>query len=464
MSPQQETEMFSLIVTRRRGSELLCLAHGPDYELPSTEIPRWERVADQINHAVKERWNLDAYSLSTYYGDPSSESPSIAGFQVMECLRTNDPPPTGACWVPLSSLTNRAFHDPTIFRQIHDALRKIVIPFPCERPDPFGQFGWLAEVCDWIQDQASPSDLRLTGGFQQWTATSTFSLIRFETNGPALWFKAVGEPNLHEFAIVAALCEQLPSFLPPLLASRPDWNAWLMTEAKGASPDDRSDIATWKAIAKQLAQLQIASLDKKDRLLAAGCRRIDSESLLRSTGDFFASMNELMKRQTKPSPAALTSIELARLSCTLKEVLATMDADGIPGALNHLDFNPGNILVSDERCVFLDWAEAAVGHPFFTFEYLSEQFRRARPENAIQQVELVSSYESEWRQIVPAAAVAQAFSLAPLAAVFAYAASNGVWRDPARMDEPRTQAYFRSLTRRMKRGADALEERSLRCA
>jgi aminoglycoside phosphotransferase (APT) family kinase protein len=464
VSAQQETEMYRLIVTRRRGSELLCLADGPDYVLPDIEIPRWQRVADQVNRAVKERWNIEAYSLSTFYSDPSAENAPITGFQVMECIWSTDRPPAGGYWVPLTSLTDGAFRDPTSSRQIQDVLRRIVAPSACETRDPFAKFGWLADVCEWIQKQVSSSNLRLTGQFQQWTASATFSLIRFETDGSALWFKAVGEPNLHEFAIVSTLSELFPSFLPPLLASRSDWNAWLMTEAKGVSPDARSDFATWRTVSKRLAQLQMASLYKTDRLLAAGCRKITLESLLCCIDDFFAAMDELMKRQTKTSPPALSSIELAHLSGALKEVLATLDADGIPDALNHLDFNSGNILVSDDRCAFLDWAEAAVGHPFFTFEYLSEQFKRACPEDALQQVELISSYENEWRRLASATAIARSIVIAPLAAVFAYAASSGVWRDAARMAEPQTQAYFRSLTRRMRREADALQDRSLQCA
>jgi hypothetical protein len=48
----------------------------------------------------------------------------------------------------------------------------------------------------------------------------------------------------------------------------------------------------------------------------------------------------------------------------------------IPSTLIHNDFNGGNILLSDSRCVFTDWAEAGIGNPFLTFQHLCAQISR----------------------------------------------------------------------------------------
>ena len=459
---QIDRDTYGLIITRRNGSELLCFADGLHYSLPSVDIPRWQRVAEQINNAVKESWNLDAYSLSTFLRGKPAETFFPSQFQIMECIRPNGHVPHLAHWIPLSSLTDSSFRDSGILPNIHSALGQSAKHANNRCMRPFATAGWLRDLCLWIQEKIDPMNLRLTGQFRQLTASPTFNLIRFETNGPALWFKAVGEPNIHEFRIVSTLASLFPSFLPRIVASLPERNAWLMAEAEGASPG--VNFAHWNTVSARLAELQTMSVQSTAQLLAVGCRDIGSASLLWSVDDFFRTMDELMQRQTKTPPSILSSGELLALSNGLKDALSALSASGIPDALNHLDFNPGNILVSDHHCTLIDWAEAAVGHPFITFEYLLEYFTRNNPECRSRQAELTSSYAERWERFASPSAISRALSLAPMVAVFAYAVSSGIWRDPARLADPRTAGYFRGLARRLKREADALENRSFECA
>jgi hypothetical protein len=136
---------------------------------------------------------------------------------------------------------------------------------------------------------------------------------------------------------------------------------------------------------------------------------------------------------------------------------------GIPDALGHLDLNAGNIIVSENGYVFVDWAEAYVGHPFLSFEYLLEHFRHAIGADVAREAELVRSYNAPWEQVLPADVIAEALTLAPLAAVFAYAAGIDGWRNQERPIEPKAAGYFRSLARRMHREATQLVDRRPAC-
>ena len=460
---QIDRDTYSLIITRRNGSELLCFAEGLRYSLPSADIPRWQRVAEQINSEAKERWNLDAYSLSTFFCGKPVDTFSPVKFQIMECIQPNGHVPHLAHWIPLSSLTDSSFWDSGILPNIHAALGQSGTHANNQCMRPFATAGWLRDLCLWIEEKIESMNLRLSGQFRQLTASPTFNLIRFATNGPALWFKAVGEPNLHEFRIVSTLASLFPSFLPRIVASLPERNAWLTAEAEGTSPDADSNFSTWRTISVRLAELQMASLQEVPRLISAGCRDIRVASLLSSTDDFFAIMDKLMKQQVKTPPSILTSEEILDIKRRIKEILSLLAASGIPDALNHLDLNPGNIFVCGERCAFIDWAEAAVGHPFLTFQYLLEHLIRLRPEYADRREELVSAYASEWQRFAPTSGVSHSLASAPLIAVFAYAVSTGTWREPETFASPRVAGYFRSLVRRMKREVDALENRSLEC-
>ncbi len=460
---QDDQDTYRLIITRRNGSELLCLPDGPYHSLPSVDIPRWQRVAEPIRNAVKTDFNLDVYSLFTCPCEtPTSETPRTL-FQAMECVRPDGPVPPTAFWVPTSSLKIDSFRDSQDFRRICNVLRVLSNDTETCNEGPFAKPGWLRELCSWIAQQIEPLKFRLTGNFRQLNASSSFSLIRFETTDAAFWFKAVGKPNSHEFNIASVLTALFPAYLPRMVAARPEWNAWLMREAEGASPDGDANFSMWKTISARLGELQIASIHETPRLMAAGCRDVSVPSLLNCADEFFAIMADLMKQQNKMPPSVLTSTELLRLNEQIKEILSLLAASGIPDALNHLDFNPGNIFVSGDLCTFIDWSEAAIGHPFLTFQYLLEHLTRIRPDHADRREELVSAYASQWHRFAPPSAVSHSLALAPLIAVFGYAVSTGTWREPETFASPRAAGYFRSLVRRMKREADALENRSLEC-
>jgi aminoglycoside phosphotransferase (APT) family kinase protein len=460
---QDDRDTYLLIITRRKGSELLCLPDGPYHALPSVDIPRWERVAEPIRSTLKSHLNLDAYSLFTCPREPGTSETSCPLFQVMECVHPDGPLPGTGSWVLVSSLTIASFRDAEHSRRILNALRTLSQDDEGRREGPFARPGWLREMCRWIAQQIAPMKIRLTGNFRQLNASASFSLIRFETTGPAVWSKAVGKPNCHEFNLVSTLAALFSSYLPPIVAVRPEWNAWLTTEMEGTSPDADSNFSMWKTISARLAELQIASVHEVPRLISAGCRDVSVTALLNSTDDFFAIMAELMKQQTKTPPSILTSEEILDLSKRIKENLSLLAASGIPDALNHLDLNPGNIFVSGDRCTFIDWAEAAIGHPFLTFEYLLEHLFRLRPDHADRREELVAAYVSQWECFAPPSAVSHSLALTPLIAVFANAVSSGTWRERETFTSPRVASYFRSLVRRMKREADALENRSLEC-
>ena len=76
----------------------------------------------------------------------------------------------------------------------------------------------------------------------------------------------------------------------------------------------------------------------------------------------------------------------------IEEALSLSADLGIPDALGHLDLNPGNVIVSEGQCVFLDWAEAYVGNPLFSFQYLVEHFRRMAGVDATAESGLTSAY------------------------------------------------------------------------
>ncbi len=309
-------------------------------------------------------------------------------------------------------------------------LRQIVDFQSREATGPFGRPGWIEELFSWVQHEIDPYGLRLSGEFRQLNASPTFALLRFETNAQAVWFKAVGEPNLREFPISVTLSSLFPGFVPTVIAFRPDWNGWLTTDFDGSTLDEVSDGSSWERAVSTLAELQIVSTEQTGQLLQAGCRNLRVASLLTLVDPFIEVTLQLMGRQQKiPSPI-LGEKELCKLGKQIKNALSQLGETNIPDTLGHLDFNPGNILCSADQCVFLDWAEAYVGPPFLTFQYLLEHLSRSTPQGLIGSCHLGDHYFSSWSCNAPRGAVAVVRRLMPLLALFACAtAATGPGRN-----------------------------------
>ena len=236
-----------------------------------------------------------------------------------------------------------------------------------------------------------------------------------------------------------------------------------MAHAKGTPPNSNSDFGVWMEVVSRLAELQIASIAYNEALLTVGSRDIRSQSLLGSLHEFLCVMRDLMTQQRRTPPPILGPDEVLALAHPLKQALSILSEGFVPDALNHLDLNPANILVSDDPCVFLDWAEAAVGPPFLTFEYLMEHFRRSCPTSVHRSAELSQHYANHWKPYAADSILWRYLTVSPLVAVFANAVGNDTWRNPARLAKPQTAGYFRALTRRMAREAHILAQGSPLC-
>ena len=191
-----------------------------------------------------------------------------------------------------------------------------------------------------------------------------------------------------------------------------------------------------------------------------GAHDLRFDVLLSAIEPFFDVVGHLMDEQTRTLPAILSRAELSLLRVLVDDALTLLADLQIPNTLGHLDLNLGNILVSPHECIFLDWAEAYVGFPLFSFEYLLEHSRRQDEMRADHRSRIVDAYTTPWRQRLSNDHMAEALPLAPLAAVFAYAVGTNAWEEEVRLRDPKVAGYIRSLARRMNREAIQLERRS----
>jgi hypothetical protein len=455
-------ESYRLIVLGRGGTEVLLVRNAESFMLPSVEVPRWQRVAENLNSAIKTEWGADIVCLFEMATN-SADSAAITRYYAAEQrsnLRSLRKP---ACCVSLSALRQDLFNDVRDYNGIKQVVASCIGEIERTGAGPFARLGWFRDVSDWINSVIEPMGFHLTGEFRQLNASPTFSLVRFETDGRALWFKAVGEPNQKEFGITCTLARLFPQRVATVLATRSEWNAWITREAEGELLSDSRGYMPWQKVAVDLAELQIDSCGQAQGILAAGVRDLTLGSLSTQIKPLVDAAQQLMDQQIKTPPPILGRKQLLLLADRIHAAIDALQPLGIPEALGHLDFNPGNVIVSDTGCTFLDWAEAYVGNPFLTFQYLLEHFRRTGRNDANWQSELTESYVAPWLRILSREAIYSALAVAPLLAVFSYATATQMLTDKQRFEDAQFAGYARSLVRRMDREARAWADRGKRC-
>jgi Phosphotransferase enzyme family len=452
-------ENYRLIVTRSNASEILLRPHGSAWRLPSVEILPGRRIAEQLTAELYAQWGCRTYCLLV-----PALAAGLPHCGVMEATDLEQVSPAGTCWKPLDLATCAAVH-PAEDRTV---IEKSILEWAEHRrvasQAPFTKPGWLSELFAWAQEKLTPLGVRLTGSFAQLNVSPRFSLFRLETDdASAVWFKATGEPNLHELPVTLALARLFPGHVPRILGVQSAWNGWLAQEARGVLLDDCEEFSSWERAARDLAELQLSSVGKCPELLESSCKDLRLPKLIKLVDPFLARMADLMAAQTKQPPDPLTPASLAFLGERLKEACALLHELDLPETLGHVDFNPGNIVVSPAECCFLDWAEGCVSHPFLTFEYLREHVRRRFLGDAAAMERIATAYLHPWQGVCPFDTVIQAMAISPLVAVFTAAVVDQQWHSVDPLKHPRVAGYFRGLTRRMFREANEMVEGSERC-
>jgi Phosphotransferase enzyme family len=450
---QTNQDTYRLIVTRRNASEILLLSRGSASSLPCVEILRGERIAEQLTAELYAQHAFRGYCLFVL-----THAAGLPHCAVMEVPDPREIASAGTCWKPFDAATRSAVESAEDRTVIEKSLEELEVYRREPNEGPFARPGWLPELFAWTDQQVDSLSLCLTGAFTQLNASPGFSLMRLETNESAVWFKATGEPNRRELQITACIARLFPGCVPELLGVHAAWNGWLTPDVPGRTLDRHTEFASWFKAAGDLARLQILSAGKEAELLESGCRDLRLPQLSEEIDRWIDRLRGLMAAQEKQVPARLTDRELTFLGDSLKQACSRLSEFGLPDTLGHLDFNPGNIVVSPARCVFLDWAEACVANPLVTFEYLREHFRRNCTNDQAAIENLIDAYVRPWQPLVSMNHLKEAALFSPLVAVFAFAAgARASWGTNS------SGSYFRSLGRRMFREAGQIMERSERC-
>jgi hypothetical protein len=456
-----DLHFFRVLLTRNDARELLLQAGPKGFHLPILGVSRFARPAKELTEAIEEHWGISAFCLFQLLEKAASETRySIA---IFELCRESEMKADNLAWREVASLASSNFSEPADLVDVERALKTLRQQRSGKYIGPFGRPGSFPMIHEWVASKALPLGLHLAGKFQQWNSGTSFSLIRFETDGPALWFKAVGDPNRREHAVTRTLAELFPAYLPPFVASQDEWNAWLSLEAPGNHLTTASPLRHWTLVVDSLAGLQIASLGYSLDILTQGARDARVRTLYDAIDGFLEDAAILMEGQTAPALAFLCREEPFCLGEELKFSLETIDALELPNVLGHLDFNCTNVLVSADRCVFLDWAEACVGPPILTLAGVLESFGNLSAQTTEAQDQLIAKFYKHWSALRLRYTNRLPLEIISLVGLFARLVGSSGWKDTDRTSNPALTAFLRARIRKMKKLADQHRSRRTLC-
>jgi hypothetical protein len=456
---REQIDIYRVLVLDKTGRSLAVLSARNRVALPSVLVCKQARVAEAAASKLALNFGDQIFFL---FAVPSSAAANTR-YLLAEHLGEKHEVRPPVHWIPISAVSRHSFEAEPDYLALMTSLQLCEAADRRSQDAPFRRLGWFCELRDWIGSVAAKRGLRITGPFQQLNASATFSLIRFQTTDSAVWFKAVGEPNRSEFPITCTLASLFPAYLPVIIGEYPACDGWLAEEVKGANLAESHEVRDWESAAHSLAALQLESLGKSAPLLAAGAHDLTTTTLSDKVGAFLRLMTPVMRKQPTASPAALSSADLAFVGRCIHEQLAAVAPGSIPDTLGHLDLNPHNLIVTQNNCVFLDWAEAYIGNPFFSLHYLIEHFRRSPAGGSKGETRLVQAYVDRWTELIPYRTAITAARSTALLAVFAYAVRSAQAINENGSSLTALEAYLRSLTRRMHYEATNIDQRRTMC-
>lgn len=435
-----EQEQFRVVLILPWSQMVLVEQHGETRRLPRISIPRWTRTAEQLTKALQVRWTVRSIVIDLL--PRSYDLPQCAVVEV----RSRDWNFALAGFTPVQ-VGNLDEQELTTTERL--TVSSIVVG-DTEGRGPFSRLGWVEEAQAWIRESVIDRRVDFTEDVRQFTAGGFFALVRFGTlRGPAYWLKATGSPNAHELAVTQALARYSPDFVPPLIATRADWNAWV-TEEVGLPLRDVLSLHSLEQSTHCLAGLQITSGTYVNDLLACGCFDQRSQILRTHLPELIQYLENAMARQTSTRVPPLEAVRLHGLGHLLETACSAMESIGIPDTLIHNDINLRNALFDGERTVFTDWSEACIGCPFLTFQHLWVQAVEA-DQTQIWASRVRATYKSHWACVLSESQIERALSLCPPIAIASFLYGRDIsFTSPCRsLDQ--VQSYARSLARHMDR-------------
>jgi hypothetical protein len=258
-------------------------------------------------------------------------------------------------------------------------------------------------------------------------------------------------------------------YLPEFIASKPEWNAWLMsgeaTHVEEVPTEPEKLFRFLNGAIESMGELQIKTQGRRYDLLQSGAFDQSIEVFREHSEALFDYLEEVMGLQTSTKVPRLQRSRIQEIRTIFEEVCQCLEDLGICDTIVHGDVNRGNILSGGGHCQFIDRCEAYVGNPLITLHQLLRLNKLKNPETRHHiNLLLKQRYLDIWATRCDPNALARGFVLMPILAAASALYGRGDWLTSQRRHDLGLQGYARTLARHMDRAALALAHGESLCA
>ena len=338
-------------------------------------------VVESLRHAFA----LDAVYLRTARVVFDEKRKPTGGLHELDSPPPEWRPPSGTMWLGLDDADASTL---ALVELRDDAARWVAellgAPVPDARP-AWSRPGWFVQASTWILETATARGLQPTGDVEFVGHWPLSSVLRLETVGGRVFFKAVFPLLGHEPVVTAQLSARHPTLAPELLAMDESRGWMLMRELPG-TPIGDLDESRWGDGLRAAATIHKAWIGRDAELLSLG---VHDRGLLALEHDIATMLDAI----------ELSSEDRRRLDSsrpTFARASAELGAGAVPETLVHGDLHPWNVMAADDGVRIFDWSDSCVSYPLFD---LPTYLERTAEKSA--RAALLDAYLEVWSDTAP---------------------------------------------------------------
>ena len=420
---QQLIYEYHALISHSTEPRVLLLPAGDGWALPrweSTERHFWQTV-DHVNQALRDQLGVNVTTLRCVGINDHVEAGRVRVeiVYVLEDHSSDWASPDSGRWIGSEDIDDLRLAVPE-----HRSLllnwfaRALETSIPPNQP-PWYRPGWFASATAWMNDQLERCGLSATGPVEQLRSWERSALLRVNTNGGYVYFKAVPPMFAHEPPLTQMLAERDPAHFPRALVVDVERRSMLMSDVGGPTLDQLPDVVRWQAALRHFARAQISLIDQVDMLLALGCPARPLDQLADHIDALLADTPAMLPDQ----PGGLSQDQIDALRARagqFRAMCVDLARYNIPETLEHGDFAPGQIVVVDDSYVFIDWSDSSIAHPFFSMNFFCDltEIGDYLPSAPGIYTRLRDAYLEPWSSYEPIDRLIQAYEIArPLSAL-----------------------------------------------
>ena len=448
--PHPQFDRYRLVLLCPRRRLVLLEESASRFSLPQLLVPRWTRAARNVTRLIRERWAIRA-TIVDFLGDHPGGGNVVIAAHVDE--RRERQADTRIGWHPLHALAEGDLNEEELF-----VIRRLLDVGATGR-GPFSRMDWIEDLLGWACKALRLERSQLSDETVQLNAAADAALVHIsERTGPGYWFKAAGRSHPNERQITETLTMRCPEYLPEIIAVHDEWNGWLMRDAGIPLLSSGSSISTHAVgVVRRLGELQAATASCVEELLFIGSHDHRLPALRAQIRELTPCLEEAMREPEAHVGTRIESARLRSIATLAVEATLRLEDTGVPDTLLHCDIGFENILLGADRCVFIDWAQASVGHPFITFENLCSQFAQDHEvRNLVPRIR--KAYLEAWDARLLGERHRQALASVPLVTLATLLCCRREWLTGSQKRRSSSQSYARVLARQMDLAARRIED------